>query len=148
MPTYHCIAPAGLLDKTHKAAIAEAITRIHAEVTGAPSFFAQVIFREVAPGDHFIGGVVWSSAHIFVHGFVRAGRSVADLRKIATDIVACIASLTNLPPRMIWAYLTDIPASQMVEFGHVLPEPGQEARWLAGLPQDDADHMRSIGFAL
>jgi len=33
MPTYHCTAPAGLLDAAKKAAIAKEITRVHNAVT-------------------------------------------------------------------------------------------------------------------
>jgi phenylpyruvate tautomerase PptA (4-oxalocrotonate tautomerase family) len=145
MPTYHCTAPSGLLGITQKAAIAKAITRIHNEVTGAAGFFAQVIFHEVAKGNHFMGGRQFLSDQIFVHGFIRAGRSVADRRKLVTEIVSCLADHANLPAKLVWVYITEIAASQMAEYGHVLPEPGDEAMWLAGLPQDDRAYMQSIG---
>jgi len=56
MPTYVCTAAQGLLRAAKKGAIAIAITRTHGEVTGAPAYFAQVIFQDVTEGDHFIGG--------------------------------------------------------------------------------------------
>jgi hypothetical protein len=52
--------------------------RRHNAVTGAASFFAQVIFTEVAKGNHFMGGAPLASDQIFVHGFIRAGRSLPD----------------------------------------------------------------------
>src|SRR6266436_2755362 len=56
MPTYHCTSPAGLLDAGKKSSIAAEITRIHNAVTGSASFFAQVIYTDVAKGNHFMGG--------------------------------------------------------------------------------------------
>src|ERR1700722_12418477 len=130
MPTYHCTAPAGLLDAARKAAIAAAITRIHNAVTGAASFFAQVIFTDVAKGNHFMGGAPLASDQIFIHGFIRAGRSVPDREKLVTDMVAAIADLAGQPKKLVWVYITEIPAGQMAEYGHILPEPGGEQAWL------------------
>ncbi len=48
MPTYTCIAAAGLLDSKQKSAIARVVTLAHAEITGAPTHFAQVFFQEVS----------------------------------------------------------------------------------------------------
>jgi phenylpyruvate tautomerase PptA (4-oxalocrotonate tautomerase family) len=41
MPTYFCTSTNGRLTSEQKSRIAGEITRIHAEVTGAPGFFAQ-----------------------------------------------------------------------------------------------------------
>jgi phenylpyruvate tautomerase PptA (4-oxalocrotonate tautomerase family) len=68
MPTYFCSSPSGRLTTEQKRKIAGEITRIHSEVTGAPSFFAQVIFHEVNPGGWFIGGLPLTHEHIFVYG--------------------------------------------------------------------------------
>ena len=35
-------------------------------------------------------------------------------------------------------------ARQMVEFGHVLPEPGDEPAWMAALPEADRKRMQNI----
>jgi phenylpyruvate tautomerase PptA (4-oxalocrotonate tautomerase family) len=145
MPTYFCSAPVGLLDAGKKSAIAAAITRIHNAVTGAASFFAQVIFTDVAKGNHFMGGVPLASDQIFVHGFIRAGRSVADRERLVTGMVSSLAELSGLPKKSVWVYVSEIPARQMAEYGHVLPEPGDEKAWLEGLPPEDRAYMQSIG---
>ena len=145
MPTYHCTVPAGLLDASKKAAIAKDITRIHSAVTGAAGFFAQVIFHEIAKGNHFMGGAPLAQSQIFVHGFIRAGRSVPDRQKLVTGMVGSLAKLAGLPKRDVWVYVTEIPARQMAEYGHVLPEPGDEQTWLDGLPAEDRAYMQSIG---
>jgi phenylpyruvate tautomerase PptA (4-oxalocrotonate tautomerase family) len=56
MPTYVCTVREGQLLPDQKSRIAAEVTRIHSEVTGAPTFFAQVIFEEVKPANHFMGG--------------------------------------------------------------------------------------------
>ena len=145
MPTYFCSAPAGLLDASKKSAIAAAITRIHNAVTGAASFFAQVIFTDVAKGNHFMGGVPLPSDQIFVHGFIRAGRSIADRERLVMEIVTALAELSGLPKNSVWVYVSEIPARQMAEYGHVLPEPGDEKTWLENLPREDRAYMQSIG---
>jgi len=94
-------------------AIATAITRIHNAVTGAASFFAQVIFTDIAKGNHFMGGAPLASSQIFVHGFIRAGRSVADREKLVMELVTALADLSGLPNKSVWVYLTEIPARQM-----------------------------------
>jgi phenylpyruvate tautomerase PptA (4-oxalocrotonate tautomerase family) len=55
MPTYVCTIKEGRLSPDQKSRIAGEITRIHCEVTGAPTFFAQVIFEEVKSGQLFHG---------------------------------------------------------------------------------------------
>jgi phenylpyruvate tautomerase PptA (4-oxalocrotonate tautomerase family) len=145
MPTYHCSAAAGLLDAGKKSAIAAEITRIHNAVTGAASFFAQVIYTDIAKGDHFMGGAPLASDQIFVHGFIRAGRSVPDRQKLVTEMVTALSRLSGLPRKSVWVYLTEIPARQMAEYGHVLPEPGDEQAWLDGLPAEDRAYMQSVG---
>jgi phenylpyruvate tautomerase PptA (4-oxalocrotonate tautomerase family) len=143
MPTYHCTIPAGLLDAGKKSAIAAAITRVHNAVTGAAAFFAQVIFTEVAKGNHFMGGAPLKAEQIFVHGFIRAGRSVPDRQKLVTELVQVLSEHSGLPERLVWVYITEIPARQMAEYGHLLPEPGDEQTWLNGLPEADRNYMKS-----
>jgi phenylpyruvate tautomerase PptA (4-oxalocrotonate tautomerase family) len=82
MPTYVCTVREGRLSPDQKSRIAEEITRIHCEVTGAPTFFAQVIFEEVKPGNYFMGGKPLVHDQIFVYGRVRAGRSAQDKLKM------------------------------------------------------------------
>jgi phenylpyruvate tautomerase PptA (4-oxalocrotonate tautomerase family) len=145
MPTYHCASPTGLLDASRKSAIAAEITRIHNAVTGAASFFAQVIFTDITKGNHFMGGAPLASDQIFVHGFIRAGRSVADRERLVSEMVTALAALAGLPKRSVWIYVSEIPARQMAEYGHLLPEPGGEQSWLDGLPAEDRAYMQSVG---
>lgn len=145
MPTYQCFAPQGLLDAPAKAAIARAITRTHAEVTGAPSYFAQVVFQGVAATEHFLGGEPLSHEHVFVHGHIRAGRSALDRAALIDRLIREVAQAAALPTFSIWVYIDELPARAMAEFGHMLPEPGEEAAWADALPKGDRERMQAIG---
>jgi hypothetical protein len=47
--------------------------------------------------------------------------------------------------RAVWVYLNELLPRQMIEFGYVLPEPGDEAVWTSALPEKDRVFMQSIG---
>jgi phenylpyruvate tautomerase PptA (4-oxalocrotonate tautomerase family) len=144
MPTYIVSATLGCLSADAKQRIAEDITRIHNQATGAQSFFAQVMFNEVPQGNHFVGGKPLRTEQIFVHGHIRAGRSTERKRELLEGIVDAISTTTSVAKRYIWAYLSELPPAQMIEYGHVLPEPGSEQSWLSSLPAEDRDYMQSI----
>jgi phenylpyruvate tautomerase PptA (4-oxalocrotonate tautomerase family) len=143
MPTYTVTALEGCLDMSKRAKIASEITRIHRETTGAPSYFAQVIFTEVAPDCYFVGGGPLKGGQVFVNGQIRGGRSAETKDSLITQITAAVAEASKLLKRNVWVYITDLAPRQMVEFGHVLPEAGDEARWAAALPEADRAHMQS-----
>lgn len=145
MPTYICTAMEGRLSPSQKQNITREITRIHCGTTGAPGFFAQVIFEAVKPGNYFVGGQPLSHDQIFVHGRTRAGRASQTKTKLIREMADAVGRAAGIPPTGVWVYLGEMPARQMIEGGHVLPEPGDEADWLAGLPASDRDWMQTIG---
>ena len=144
MPTYTCTAAKGLLNQGQKARIAEAITAAHADITGAPAYFAQVFFQEIAEGDHFIGGRPLNHEHVFVYGHIRDGRAADDRKALIRKMTADLAEIVELPTFSIWVYLAELPAASMVEFGHILPEAGDEPIWNDALPVEDRERMQAI----
>ena len=145
MPTYNVTVPEGRLSADQKSRVAEAITRTHHEVTAAPLYFAQVIFCEIKPGNYFVGGAPLVDDQIFVHATIRGGRSPAEKRTLLTTLVRAVAGAAAMPETHVWVYIAELPPAQMVEFGHVLPEPGDETAWTAALPQADRKRMQAIG---
>jgi 4-oxalocrotonate tautomerase family enzyme len=145
MPTYTVIIPRGQLDASQKTAIARGITRVHSKTTGAPSYFAQVIFSEVDEGNYFVGGSSLSHRQIFVHGQIRAGRTSENKSALISSMLDAVADAASVPRTSVWFYIVDLQARQMVEFGHVLPEPGGEQAWTAALPQSDREMMQAVG---
>ncbi|WP_316186737.1 MULTISPECIES: hypothetical protein [unclassified Bradyrhizobium] len=63
--------------------------------------------------------------------------------KLMAEAVAVAASAAD--HRSVWVYVGELPARQMIEFGHVLPEAGDEPARTANLPAADRDFMQSVG---
>lgn len=97
MPTYIVSAKTGLLSPEAKQEIAASITTSHNKVTGANLFFAQVIFQDIQPGNHFMGGRPLKHDQIFVHGHVRAGRTREQKADLLRRIVNGICQITEVP---------------------------------------------------
>jgi phenylpyruvate tautomerase PptA (4-oxalocrotonate tautomerase family) len=145
MPTYTVTVPRGQLSALQKSRIAQEITRVHSETTGAPSYFAQVIFSEIDEGNYFVGGSPLAHRQVFVHGQIRGGRTAENKSALISSLLDAVASAASVPRTSVWIYIVDLQARQMVEFGHVLPEPGGEQAWTAALPPSDREMMQAIG---
>jgi phenylpyruvate tautomerase PptA (4-oxalocrotonate tautomerase family) len=145
MPTYLCTIAEGQLSQNQKAAVAQAITQTHSEVTGAPSYFAQVIFHEVKPGNHFIRGAPLDHKTLFVYGTIRAGRTPETKRALLVQLRKVLAEAASLPQTQIWIYITDLEARQIVEYGQLLPDPGSEEAWAAALSDEVRRLMEHTG---
>jgi phenylpyruvate tautomerase PptA (4-oxalocrotonate tautomerase family) len=145
MPTYFCTTTEGRFSQKEKSNIAQEITRIHSDVTGAPSYFAQVIFNELKPGNYFMNGVLLRHDQIFVYGTIRAGRATVDKSRMIVLMAEALGEITGGGKRSVIVYVGELPPRQMIEFGHVLPEPGDELIWTAALPTAEREWMQSVG---
>jgi phenylpyruvate tautomerase PptA (4-oxalocrotonate tautomerase family) len=146
MPTYTVHVHAGALDAQRKARLAEGITRIHNEVTGAQTFFAQVVFNEIAAGNWFMGGAPLEGPQLFLHGQIRGGGRPLELKqRLLKALCEEVAEGAGIAKNRVWVYLVDLEPGLMIEYGHILPQPGQEKEWLAGLPAEDRSLMENVG---
>lgn len=142
MPTYICRATR--LDESKMAALAMAITSAHTDVTGADGFFAQVLFEPFDPARCFLGGRRLEGDHCFVHGHIRAGRSARDRARLIERIVAVAVDVLEIPADAVWVYISELPPRAMAEYGALLPEPGDEVRWLSDLPEATRVRLESL----
>jgi len=145
MPTFNVIVPEGRLSSEQKTRVAGAIGRTYKELTGVPENLTQVILIEVKPGNYFVGSVPLDTDQISVEGHLRTGRSVEAKRSLVERIVEAVAQAAAMPKSHVWAHLVDMPATQIVEFGRVVPEPGGEAAWVAALPDAERKEIQAIG---
>jgi len=126
---------AGISLNTHqKFTLAQAITRVHANVTGAEAYFAQTIFKELDLHDCFIGGVLLDQPHVFLSGQIRLGRSEQVKKQLLVEIEIAIQMTTKLASHQIWAYLDELAPSLMIEYGQILPPVGNDKVWFSTLP--------------
>ena len=134
MPTYTVTNSNFNLSSKQQKKLAEGITKVHNIVTGANTYFAQVIFNKTKKNNHFMGGKKVKEPSLFLLGQIRAGRSKEVKDKLISDLKNVLVKNSKLDETQVWVYINDLPPSQMIEYGAVLPESGKEKQWFANLP--------------
>jgi len=125
MPLYICNALKGVIDDVAKPKIADDITRIHCDVTGAPPQFVHAFFLEDSPSQPL------GDKRAVLFGSIRAGRTDAQKAQIISEMQASVHAHTGIAMEDIEMTTADVPASWVLEGGEIMPEPGEEAEWLA-----------------
>ena len=124
MPLYRCTTPAGALNDAQRAAIAQAITDIHCDLTGAPPTFVHVQFHHQP--------ALAEGPAVRLHGGIRAGRPPELNDALIRRCVESVARIAGVPGQGVVMRTSTTQASWILEGGRVLPEPGEEEAWLAG----------------
>ena len=123
MPVY-TLASKSALSQTTRHNIANSITSIHCEITGAPPEFVSIIFMH--------GHNIADGKALGLIGNVRSGgnrnQELTDHLRSAMHIQ--VAQDAGLQHHEVSATLVGFPASWAMEGGEILPEPGDESAWL------------------
>ena len=122
MPTFECFTAPGKLTVVQKAQIANWCTSVYHEEFGIARFLIQVIFEEFASGDQYIGGqpapdIIW------IRCDVRSGRNEELKSRLLQRVQQGVAKTANIPEESVWFYLNDLPAMNIMEWGHIMPRP-------------------------
>ena len=133
MPTYTVTNSNFNLTSKQQQNLAQGITKVHNVVTGANTYFAQVIFNKTKKNNHFMGGKKVKEPSLFLLGQIRAGRPKKTKDKLISDLKNILVKKTKLDETQVWVYIVDLPPSQMIEYGAVLPDSGKEVQWFKGL---------------
>ena len=144
MPTYTVTNSNLNLSSKQQKNLAEGITKVHNVVTGANTYFAQVIFNKTKKDNHFMGGKKVKEPSIFLLGQIRAGRSKEVKDKLIVDLKDVLVKNSKLDETQVWVYINDLPPSQMIEYGAVLPESGKENEWFNNLSRKLKDKLSKI----
>tara|TARA_Y100000996_G_scaffold228470_1_gene179733 strand:+ start:47 stop:487 length:441 start_codon:yes stop_codon:yes gene_type:complete len=133
MPTYTVTNSNFNLNAKQQKDLAQGITKVHNVVTGANTYFAQVIFNKTKKNNHFMGGKKVKEPSLFLLGQIRAGRPKKTKDRLISDLKNILVKKTKLDETQVWVYIVDLPPSQMIEYGAVLPESGKERQWFKSL---------------
>ena len=133
MPTYTVTNSNFNFTSKQQKNLAEGITKVHNIVTGANTYFAQVIFNKTKKNNHFMGGKKVKEPSIFLLGQIRAGRTKNVKDKLISELKNILVKKSKLDETQVWVYINDLPPSQMIEYGAVLPESGKESEWFINL---------------
>ena len=115
MPTYTVTNSNFNLSHKQQKNLAEGITKVHNVVTGANTYFAQVIFNKTKENNHFMGGKKVEEPSLFLLGQIRAGRPKKIKNKLISDLKDTVIKNSKLDETQIWVYIIDLPPSQMIE---------------------------------
>src|SRR5260221_6243122 len=106
MPTYVCSAATGRLTPVQKTEIVRSITAIHHEETGAPRYLVQVIFHDVAPGNHYVAGRPAPADQIWIRGDIRSGRTEEQKSRMLSRILQEVSRIGEIAKEKVWVYLS------------------------------------------
>jgi len=130
VPIYSCTTTESTLSAQTKKALAGEIGAIHSAINHVPSTYVNVVFHEL-PGECVYTDRA-STSPLLVSGWLPGGHPKSEVSRLATEIAAAVTRIAGVPAERVLVVFESSPASFAVEGGRVLPEPGQEAAWIAG----------------
>ena len=93
--------------------------------TGAPASFVHAFFAELPAAELPEGKAA------FVLGSIRWGRTDEQKARIVSELGESVATALGCRPEEVGVATADVPSRWNMEGGELLPEPGEEAEWLA-----------------
>jgi phenylpyruvate tautomerase PptA (4-oxalocrotonate tautomerase family) len=120
MPLYTISTQSGVLAGEAKAALAEELTAFHCAYSGVPRTWVHVIFQEYAPGNGYTAGKAAPAAALTL--LIRTGRSVEYKRGLTKRLWELFQGATRTPDDQIVIGVQEVPPSQAMEMGQIMPE--------------------------
>ena len=124
MPLYTLITQDRTLSSDAKTKLAMDLTTLHSEYAGVPKNWVHVVFQDYAPGSGFTAGEPAATAALTL--LIRAGRSPEYKRELLQRLWKLFQTATGAPDDQIVIGIQDVPASQAMEMGQVMPDVANE----------------------
>jgi phenylpyruvate tautomerase PptA (4-oxalocrotonate tautomerase family) len=119
MPQYTIFAEDGSISDKTKAKIAEEITRIHAEVMKVPKSFVHIVFLSYASGCGYTAGE--KAPAIALNCVLRVGHTAPEKNDMLKRLWSMFQQLTGVGTEQLAISLQEIPASNAMEMGQIMP---------------------------
>jgi phenylpyruvate tautomerase PptA (4-oxalocrotonate tautomerase family) len=107
-------------DGPAKKDLAEKITEFHAEYAAVPRNWVHVVFHEYAAGSGFSAGAPSPAAALTL--LIRSGRSPDYKRAMLRRLWSLMQAATGAPDEEIVLGIQEVPSSQAMEMGHIMPD--------------------------
>ena len=120
MPLYTVTTQAGVLNGEAKAKFAGELTALHSEYSGVPKNWVHVVFQDYAPGSGFTAGEASATAALTL--LIRTGRSPEYKRELLRRLWDLLQDATSAPDDEIVLGIQEVPPSQAMEMGQVMPD--------------------------
>jgi phenylpyruvate tautomerase PptA (4-oxalocrotonate tautomerase family) len=124
MPLYTLVTEAGVLDKAAKTRLAGQLTTFHTGYAGVPPEWVHIVFQEFQPGDGFSAGEPAAAAALTL--LIRSGRSADYKRDMLRQLWSLFQAATGAPDDQIVIGIHEVPSSQAMEMGQIMPEVTKE----------------------
>jgi phenylpyruvate tautomerase PptA (4-oxalocrotonate tautomerase family) len=120
MPLYTVMTQTGVLSSEARARLAEDLTAFHADYSGVPRIWVHIIFQDYAQGSGFSAGKAAPAAALTL--LIRTGRSEEYKRGLIKRLWELFQGATGSPDDQIVIGVHEVPASQAMEMGQIMPE--------------------------
>jgi phenylpyruvate tautomerase PptA (4-oxalocrotonate tautomerase family) len=124
MPLYTAITEQDFISDEKKRRIAEEITRIHATVMKVPKNFVRVVFLSYPQGSGYAAGAAAPAAAL--NCILRSGHTVEEKMDLLQQLWAMFQRLTGIATDYLAVCLQEIPSSNAMEMGQIMPTVGHE----------------------
>lgn len=122
MPLYTVTTQSGILSDEAKARLADRLTTLHTERSGVPRNWVHVVFHDYAAGSGFIAGAPAATAALTV--MIRTGRSPEYKQDLLKSLLQLLQEATAAADDQIVIGIQELPASQAMEMGKIMPYVG------------------------
>ena len=120
MPLYIITTQAGVLDSSAKAELAGKLTAFHTEYAGVPKNWVHIVFHEYPIASGFTAGRPSATAALTL--LIRTGRSADYKREMLKRLWALVQAATGAPDEEIVLGIQEVPSSQAMEMGQIMPD--------------------------
>jgi phenylpyruvate tautomerase PptA (4-oxalocrotonate tautomerase family) len=122
MPLYTVTTQSGVLGSEARAKFAGELTTLHSEYAGVPKNWVHIVFQDYAPGNGFTAGEVAATAALTL--LIRTGRSADYKRGLLKRLWELFQAATGAPDDQIVIGIQEVPSSQAMEMGQIMPDVG------------------------
>jgi phenylpyruvate tautomerase PptA (4-oxalocrotonate tautomerase family) len=124
MPLYTAITEQGFVSDETKTKLAEEITRIHATVMKVPKNFVRVLFLSYPKHSGYTAGEAAPTAAL--NCVLRNGHTVEEKTDLMKQLWSAFQKLTGIATDQLAISLQEIPSSNAMEMGQIMPAVGHE----------------------
>ena len=134
MPQYACMVQEGQLADRTRDRLADGLKRLGAEAFGDVPAEVEIRWVAIRKGFGFTAGKPSTSSLIARSVPAELGddaRTQEQKDRLVAGLADALARAFDLRPEQVSVVTVDVPARWVMEGGDLLPEPGDEASWLA-----------------
>jgi phenylpyruvate tautomerase PptA (4-oxalocrotonate tautomerase family) len=124
MPLYTLMTQDGVLNSEAKSRLAAELTDLHSEYSGVQRNWVHVVFQEYPPGNGFTAGEAAATAALTL--LIRTGRTPEYKRGLLQRLWTVFQTATGAPDDQIVIGIQEVPPSQAMEMGQIMPEVAEE----------------------